>query len=152
MLLAGRLGYVQLAEAVGSYLQGRDVLVIARSHDTCRELSRRVRDDLVHLGLVYDTRTAELRDAPAPAPVTSSWPGGTTTSCRRLLTPSGRLANLTARLPWRGPALPSLHSSTGSAGAGQQSTQREPAYRCAKRRVWCSDERTLVPLEVSGCA
>jgi len=38
------------------------VLVIARSHDTCRELSRRVRDDLVHLGLVDDTRTAELRD------------------------------------------------------------------------------------------
>ena len=110
MLLAGRLGYVQLGEAVrfreqwerdaslglrrgetealeeydrhgritgnepdlaldqaraaylGSYLAGRDVLMIARAHETCRELSRRVRDDLVHLGLVDDTRTAELRD------------------------------------------------------------------------------------------
>ena len=109
-LLAGRLGYVQLGEAVrfaqewerdasldlrrgdpealedydrhgtiignepdlaldqaraaylGSYLQGRNVLMIARAHETCRELSRRVRDDLVHLGLVDDTRTAELRD------------------------------------------------------------------------------------------
>ena len=110
MLLAGRLGYVQLGEAVrfreqwerdaslglrrgetealeeydrhgritgnqpdlaldqaraaylGSYLAGRDVLMIARAHETCRELSRRVRDDLVHLGLVDDTRTAGLRD------------------------------------------------------------------------------------------
>ena len=110
MLLAGRLGYVQLGEAVrfreqwerdaslglrrgetealeeydrhgritgtqpdlaldqaraaylGSYLAGRDVLMIARAHETCRELSRRVRDDLVHLGLVDDTRTAALRD------------------------------------------------------------------------------------------
>ena len=110
MLLAGQLGYVQLAEAVrfreqwerdaslglrrgdtealeeydrhgritgnepdlaldqaraaylGSYLAGRDVLMIARAHETCRELSRRVRDDLVHLGLVDDTRTAALRD------------------------------------------------------------------------------------------
>lgn len=47
---------------LGSYLQGRDVLMIARAHETCRELSRRVRDDLVHLGLVDDARTAELRD------------------------------------------------------------------------------------------
>ncbi len=109
MLLAGRLGFVQLTEAVrftsqwersaslglrradmsaleeyhrhgritgsepdlaldqaraaylGSYLTGRDVLMIARAHETCRELSRRVRDDLIHLGLVDDTRTAALR-------------------------------------------------------------------------------------------
>ena len=50
------------AAYLGSYLQGRDVLMIARAHETCRELSRRVRDDLVHLGLVDDSRTAELRD------------------------------------------------------------------------------------------
>ena len=36
--------------------------MIARARETCRELSRRVRDDLVHLGLVDDTRTAKLRD------------------------------------------------------------------------------------------
>jgi thymidine kinase len=50
------------AAYLGSYLQGRDVLMIARAHETCRELSRRVRDDLVHLGLVDDVRTVELRD------------------------------------------------------------------------------------------
>ena len=46
----------------GSYPRGRDVLMIARAHETCRELSRRVRDDLVHFGLVDDTRTTGLRD------------------------------------------------------------------------------------------
>lgn len=47
---------------LGSFLAGRDVLMIARAHETCRELSRRVRDDLVHLGLVDDSRTSELRE------------------------------------------------------------------------------------------
>ncbi len=47
---------------LGSYLRGRDVLMIAQAHETCRELSRRVRDDLVHLGLVDDARTVQLRD------------------------------------------------------------------------------------------
>jgi hypothetical protein len=47
---------------LGSYLAGRNVLMIARAHETCRELSRRVRDDLVHLGLVDNARTVELRD------------------------------------------------------------------------------------------
>ncbi len=47
---------------LGSYLAGRDVLMIAQAHETCRELSRRVRDDLVHLGLVDDARTVELRN------------------------------------------------------------------------------------------
>jgi hypothetical protein len=36
--------------------------MIARAHETCRELSRRVRDDLVHLGLVDDARTVQMRD------------------------------------------------------------------------------------------
>ncbi len=110
MLLANRLGYAQLTEAVrftqpwerraslglrrgelaaleaydlhgrisgaepdqaldrarsaylASYLQGRDVLMIARAHETCRELSRRVRDDLAHLGLVDNSRSVFLRD------------------------------------------------------------------------------------------
>jgi AAA domain len=50
------------AAYLGSYLAGRDVLMIARAHETCRELSRRVRDDLVHLGLVDDSTTVLLRD------------------------------------------------------------------------------------------
>ena len=37
---------------VSHYLAGTDVLLIARSRETCRELSRRVRDDLIHLGRV----------------------------------------------------------------------------------------------------
>jgi hypothetical protein len=100
MLLADRLGYVQLAEAVrftaawerqaslrlrqgdvtalddydqhgrirgappdqamdqavkayvACYLDGRDVLLIAADWARCRELSARIRDDLIHLGLV----------------------------------------------------------------------------------------------------
>ena len=108
MLLAHRLGYVQLAEAVrfgeqweraaslglrrgelaaldayddhgrltgdqpdraldmaraayvDHYLAGTDVLMIARSRDTCRELSRRVRDDLVHLGQVDDANAVTI--------------------------------------------------------------------------------------------
>jgi hypothetical protein len=35
--------------------------MIAHAHETCEELSRRVRDDLVYLGLVDDRRTAGLR-------------------------------------------------------------------------------------------
>jgi AAA domain/TrwC relaxase len=108
MLLARRLGYVQLAEAVrfdqawerdaslglrrgelaaldeyddqgriigdepdrildsaraayvGHYLAGTDVLMIARAKETCRELSRRVRDDLIHLGIVDDSQEVTL--------------------------------------------------------------------------------------------
>lgn len=47
---------------LGSYLSSRGVLMIAHTHETCQELSRRVRDDLVHLGLVDDRRTTEIRD------------------------------------------------------------------------------------------
>jgi hypothetical protein len=53
-----------LDQARSAYLSGalggRDVLMIAQAHETCRELARRVRDDLVHLGLVDDSTTAEL--------------------------------------------------------------------------------------------
>ncbi|HET9894964.1 MAG TPA: AAA family ATPase [Streptosporangiaceae bacterium] len=45
---------------VARYLSGADVLMMARSHEDCRELSRRVRDDLVHLGRVDSGRTAAL--------------------------------------------------------------------------------------------
>jgi hypothetical protein len=37
---------------IAAYLAGRDVLLMARSHDTCQELSQRIRDDLQHLGRV----------------------------------------------------------------------------------------------------
>ena len=39
---------------------GTDVLLIAASHERCAELSRRVRDDLVHLGMVDGSREVEL--------------------------------------------------------------------------------------------
>jgi hypothetical protein len=110
MLLAGRLGYVQLAEPVrftaawereaslrlrggdataldeydqhgrirgappeqamdqavnayvASYLAGRDVLLMATDWARCRELSARIREDLVHLGLVDGGRTVRIAE------------------------------------------------------------------------------------------
>ena len=109
-LLAGRLGYVQLAEPVrftaaweraaslrlrsgdasaldeydqhgrirgvppdqamdqaarayvASYLSGRDVLLMAADWARCRELSARIRDDLLHLRLVDSTRTIRIAE------------------------------------------------------------------------------------------
>ena len=110
MLLADRLGYVQLAEPVrftaaweraaslrlrqgdataldeydqhgrirgappdhatdqaarayvASYLTGRTVLLMAGDWARCRELSRRIRDDLIHLGLVDAGRAIRIAD------------------------------------------------------------------------------------------
>ena len=110
MLLADRLGYVQLAEPVrfkaawereaslrlrrgdataldeydqhgrirgappeqamdqavhayvASYLAGRDVLLMAADWARCRELSARIRDDLIHLGLVDATRAVRIAE------------------------------------------------------------------------------------------
>src|ERR1022692_3512157 len=108
MLLARRLGYVQLAEAVrftaqwerdaslrlrtgdtsvldeynehgrirgadpeqamdhaarmyvAHYLAGRDTLLMIHDHERCREASRRIREDLIHLGVVASGREIEL--------------------------------------------------------------------------------------------
>jgi hypothetical protein len=110
MLLADRLGYVQLAEPVrftaaweraaslrlragdataadeydqhgrirgappdqamdqaarayvAAYLTGRNVLLMAADWARCRELSARIRDDLIHLGLVDAGRTITIAD------------------------------------------------------------------------------------------
>jgi hypothetical protein len=110
MLLAGRLGYVQLAEPVrfraewerdaslrlrqgdptaldnydqhgrirgappdeamdqaagayvASYLAGHDVTLHAADWTRCRELSLRIRDDLVHLGHVDDSQTVRIAE------------------------------------------------------------------------------------------
>jgi len=110
MLLADRLGYVQLAEPVrftaawepdaslglrsgdataldeydqhgrisgappeeamdqavkayvASYLAGRNVLLMAADWARCRELSARIRDDLIHLGLVDNGRTIQIAE------------------------------------------------------------------------------------------
>jgi len=45
---------------VASYLVGRDVLLMAADWARCRELSARIRDDLIHLGLVDDGRTIRV--------------------------------------------------------------------------------------------
>jgi conjugative relaxase-like TrwC/TraI family protein len=47
---------------VARYLAGRDVLLMASDHADCRELSRRIRDDLVHLGRVDGGRWAALAE------------------------------------------------------------------------------------------
>ena len=110
MLLADRLGYVQLAEPVrftqawerdaslrlrqgdatalddydqhgrihgappeqamdqaarayvASYLTGRNVILTAADWARCRELSARIRDDLIRLGLVDATRTVQIAE------------------------------------------------------------------------------------------
>jgi conjugative relaxase-like TrwC/TraI family protein len=45
---------------VASYLDGRDVLLMAADWARCRELSTRIRDDLIHLGLVDGGRTIRI--------------------------------------------------------------------------------------------
>ena len=45
---------------VAAYLEDRDVILTAMDWDRCRELSRRIRADLVHLGKVDGGRTVEL--------------------------------------------------------------------------------------------
>jgi len=47
---------------VAHHLSGRDTLLMARDRARCRELSRRIRDDLIHLGLVDDGREVVLAD------------------------------------------------------------------------------------------
>jgi len=47
---------------VASYLDGRDVLLMAADWARCRELSQRIRDDLIHLGLVDYRRTVRITD------------------------------------------------------------------------------------------
>ena len=47
---------------VASYLDGRDVLLMAADWARCRELSARIREDLIHLGLVDATRTVRIAE------------------------------------------------------------------------------------------
>ena len=47
---------------MASYLAGRDVLLMAADWARCRELSARIRDDLIHLGLVDNGRTIRIAE------------------------------------------------------------------------------------------
>ncbi len=47
---------------VAAYLDGRDVLLMAADWARCRELSARIRDDLIHLGLVSDGPAVRIAD------------------------------------------------------------------------------------------
>ncbi len=47
---------------VASYMDGRDVLLMAADWVRCRELSQRIRDDLIHLGVVDYRRTVRIAD------------------------------------------------------------------------------------------
>ena len=47
---------------VASYLDGRDVLLMAADWARCRELSQRIREDLIHLGLVGQGKTIRIAD------------------------------------------------------------------------------------------
>ncbi len=48
--------------AVAERLAGQDVLLVAADRERCRELARRVRDDLIHLGLVEDGPAVRLAE------------------------------------------------------------------------------------------
>ena len=50
---------------VATYLTGRNVLLMAADWARCRELSARIRDDLIHLGLVDHGRTIRIADGAA---------------------------------------------------------------------------------------
>ena len=50
---------------VASYLDGRDVLLMTADWTRCRELSERIRGDLIHLGLVDNSRTIRIADGEA---------------------------------------------------------------------------------------
>ena len=47
---------------VAAYLDGGDVLLMAADWARCRELSQRIRDDLIHLGLVGNGQTIRIAD------------------------------------------------------------------------------------------
>jgi hypothetical protein len=47
---------------VASYLTGRNVLLMAADWARCRELSQRIRDDLIHLGTVDATKTVRIAE------------------------------------------------------------------------------------------
>ena len=47
---------------VASYLAGRNVLLMAADWARCRELSARIREDLIHLGLVDGGRTVQIAE------------------------------------------------------------------------------------------
>jgi hypothetical protein len=53
---------------VASYLAGRDVILAAADWARCRELSARIRDDLIHLGLVDATRTVQIAEGAKAGP------------------------------------------------------------------------------------
>jgi AAA domain/TrwC relaxase len=57
-----------VATYVASYLAGRDVLLMAADWARCRDLSRRIRGDLIGLGLVDPARTIQIADGAQASP------------------------------------------------------------------------------------
>jgi hypothetical protein len=53
---------------IAAYLDGRDVLLMAADWARCRELSTRIRDDLIHLGLVSDGPAVCIADGAHASP------------------------------------------------------------------------------------
>ena len=64
MMDAAAAAYVALTT------DGTDVLLMAADHALRRELSRRIRDDLLHLGLVQDGPAVTIADGTQASPVT----------------------------------------------------------------------------------
>jgi ATP-dependent exoDNAse (exonuclease V) alpha subunit len=72
----GRITGAQLEEAmeqarrayVAAVLDGLDPLLMAASRDTCREVGRRIREDLIHHGYVEQGAEVALRDGQVASP------------------------------------------------------------------------------------
>ena len=56
---------------VAHYLAGRDMLLMVHDRERCREVSRRIRDDLIHLGIVA-ARPTKSGSPTAPAPASGT--------------------------------------------------------------------------------
>jgi len=55
---------------VASYLAGRAVLLMAAGWARCRDLSARIRDDLIHLGLVDSGPSVRIAEGAEASPGT----------------------------------------------------------------------------------
>ncbi len=97
---------------VAAYLAGRDVLLMAADWARCRELSARIRENLIHLGLVDATRAVRIAEgAEASAgdliicrrndhAIERTAPRGDPTDAPQLTGPSRFVTNVLPMLYW----------------------------------------------------
>jgi hypothetical protein len=112
----------QAAQAyVASYLAGHDVTLTAADWARCRELSRRIRDDLIHLGHVHESQSVPIAE-------------GAQASVRDLVICRGNDHRLQAGQPGRGLAngdILRIEAITGGGAGGPAPARTRPGHRAA---------------------